>query len=102
MSPKEFEKTSPGKLDNISGRASAYVPDPLQLIDQLVAFPVINIPTAQQRLEMTYKGAQKAIEKLEKMGFISETTGQKRNRIYLAKPITDLLVTDDVADFISS
>jgi Fic family protein len=69
---------------------------PLQLVDPLFSFPAIDIPTAKERLNMTYKSAQKAVGKLEALGFLVETTGQQRNRIYIAKPILELLAADDI------
>ena len=70
---------------------------PLKLVDRLFGYPVINVPTAQTELGMTYKGAQRNVEKLEKLGMLAEATGNKRNRVYIAKPIIDILVTDDIA-----
>lgn len=72
---------------------------PLQLIDRLFEYPVIDIPKASELLGMTYRGAQMAVERLESLGFLTETTGQKRNRVYLATPVTLALKADEIPSF---
>ncbi|MDA1055534.1 MAG: Fic family protein [Planctomycetota bacterium] len=66
----------------------------LALVDSLFKFPVISINRAAKVLELSYKGAQKNVERLESEGFLVEVTGNQRNRQYLAKPITEILNAD--------
>lgn len=66
----------------------------LALVDSLFRSPVISINGAAQVLELSYKGAQKNVERLESEGFLVEVTGHQRNRQYLAKPITEILSAD--------
>lgn len=63
----------------------------LQLLDHLFNSPVITIPEAQERLGLSFNGAQKNIHKLETLGFLVETTGQERYRVFVARPVTNLL-----------
>jgi Fic family protein len=57
------------------------------LIDRLFINPVISIPQAAERLEVTYRSAKLNVEALEQEGILREITGQKRNRMYLAEEI---------------
>lgn len=66
----------------------------LALVDSLFKFPVISIKRAATVLELSYKGAQKNVERLESEGLLLEVTGNRRNRQYLAKPITEILNAD--------
>lgn len=63
----------------------------LQLLDHLFNSPVITIPEAQERFGLSFNGAQKNIHKLETLGFLVETTGQERYRVFVARPVTNLL-----------
>jgi predicted transcriptional regulator len=46
---------------------------------------------AAQRLDVAYTTAQRAIDKLVSLGILSRTTDAKRNRVYCARPILDVL-----------
>ncbi len=62
------------------------------LVDALFAAPVTTVNQAMETMGLaSYRGAQKNIEKLMEAGFLAEVTGQKRNKVYVAKPITELL-----------
>ena len=66
----------------------------LTLIDLLFQTPAISIPIARDKLGLSYRGAQLNVRKLEQMKFLSEATGFERNKIYVAKPILDILQSD--------
>lgn len=66
----------------------------LVLVDSLFQTPVISIPQAKSVLNMSFRGAKLNVEKLQAKGYLSEVTGQQRNRVYLAKPISDILSAD--------
>jgi len=74
------------KLQSDRGSASL-----LKLIDLLFHWPVVSINSTQRQLEMTYSGVQRNVQKLESAGIVEEITGKKRNRLYLARPILQLL-----------
>lgn len=69
----------------------------LQLLDRLFAVPVVSVNEASRLLEMSFQGAQKNITKLQELGFLVETTGQQRNRLFLAKPVVELLNEQPIA-----
>jgi len=62
-----------------------------QLIELICGRPVINAGVVQQSLNVTWDGANKAIQNLEKVGMLAEITGAKRNKLYVAKEILDIL-----------
>ncbi|QDU86885.1 Adenosine monophosphate-protein transferase SoFic [Pirellulimonas nuda] len=62
------------------------------LVDALFATPVTTVNQAMETMGLSsYRGAQKNVERLIQAGFLTEITGQRRNKVYVAKPITDLL-----------
>ncbi len=66
-------------------------PTSQQLIELICERPVINAGVVQKSLGVTWDGANKAIQNLEKVGMLTETTGAKRNKLYIAKEILDIL-----------
>jgi Fic family protein len=65
-------------------RASALL---LRLVDELFSYPAINANMAAASLGVTFPSAQANIDKLIAAGILVEATGQKRNRIYVAREI---------------
>lgn len=54
----------------------------LALIDHLFKHPIMDARTAEKLLQVTYATANTALSALEKAGFVTETTGRKRNRMF--------------------
>lgn len=69
-------------------RASALL---LQLVDDLFACPVITNAGASRRLSITPRSTQLNIEKLVAAGILKEATGRRRNRIYTAPRIIEII-----------
>jgi len=67
----------------------------LQLVDKLFEYPVITVPQAEKWLQVTTHTAQNNIDKLVKSGIIVETTGQKRNRLYIAPEIVESIEAEN-------
>jgi Fic family protein len=63
----------------------------LTLIDRLFEWPVLTVNDARDRLGLSYQGARKNVEKLVEHGILVEVSGNYRNRLYLARPITALM-----------
>jgi len=76
-----------------AARASAL---PLQLIDELFSYPAITISWAAKLLKVTHRSAQLTIEKLSQQGIMKESTGRRRNRIFLAPEIVKILEAQKV------
>ncbi len=62
----------------------------LQLVDELFVTPALTIAGAMEILDISKSAAARQIEKLESADILSEVTGQKRNRLYVAREIADL------------
>jgi len=63
----------------------------LSAADMLFETPYFSAYTLVNRCRITHPSAMKIIRRLEQMGYIREITGQKRNRIYLAPGIFEVL-----------
>ncbi len=61
------------------------------IIKQLAVNPYLSVKKVSESLNIAYTTAQRAIEKLEKMGVVSQTSEKKRDRIYCATQILTIL-----------
>ncbi len=64
---------------------------PAALVDQLAENPYWTIKRLAQRLEVAYTTAQRAMERLESLGILTETTDARRGRVYCATAILKIL-----------
>jgi Fic family protein len=64
---------------------------PLQVLDHLASNPFITIRGAAEKLGIAYTTAQRAIERLEKLKTLTQVGEGKRDRVYCAQPILDIL-----------
>ncbi len=71
-----------------SARASALL---LQLVDELFSYPAITIGQAAKRLKVTHRSAQLNVEKLVRMRILKEATGKRRNRVFVAPDIVQVI-----------
>jgi len=69
-------------------RASAL---PLKLVDVLFELPAVTIRMAQQQLDVTPRAAGMNVDKLIEAGILREITGKRRNRVFVAEGILNLL-----------
>ena len=53
--------------------------------------PYVSLRRARQALDCTSPTALKAISEIEQQGILREVTGSRRNRLYVARDILDLL-----------
>lgn len=63
----------------------------LGLIDLMFESPVVVPTEVAERLGVSHPTVMKCIRRLEEEGILVETTGQRRNRAYLARPVLDVL-----------
>ena len=70
------------------GRSSA---SPHKLIDALFRFPATTIGQAGRLLGVTPRGAKLNIEELVEQGILHEATGRRRNRVFTATEILDII-----------
>jgi Fic family protein len=72
-------------------QASRHGSSSLGLIDFLFHWPIVSVPDVAKKLDMSYPGAQKIVEKLAGSDILEEVTGRRRNRLYIAKEIIKIL-----------
>jgi Fic family protein len=63
----------------------------MTLIDRLFMHPAMTVGSAREVLSVTWRSAQKNVEKLVDAGILHEITGRARHRIYLAREIVGML-----------
>jgi len=63
----------------------------VELVELIFVKPVLNAKVAQESLKVTFPAAQKAIKALIEEGILAEITGGKRNKVYAAKKILEIL-----------
>jgi len=64
---------------------------PLKLIDILASNPYLTITKASQRLEVAYTTIERAIKKLENLSVVTKVGKAKRDRVYCASSILEIL-----------
>lgn len=63
----------------------------IQLLDKLPSHPVVTLQSAVDLLNVSKPTAIKAIDALEEVGILLETTGRKRDRVYAYQTYLDAL-----------
>ncbi len=61
------------------------------LVDQLAANPYLTIKGAAKWLDVAFTTAQRAVARLERLGIVTEVSHAKRDRVYCAKAVLDIL-----------
>ena len=64
---------------------------PLRLVDLAAANPFMTVKGAAEKLDVAFTTAQRAIEKLQKLGILKAVSDAKRHRVYCAKAILEIL-----------
>ena len=88
----DLRSTRDGWRERIQARSDAAA---WKVADILMAQPVIDSPTVQERLGIPVMSANRAIERLVKDRVLKEVTGRHRDRVYEAKEV--LLALDGFA-----
>jgi Fic family protein len=64
---------------------------PLRVVELLSANPFITTTGAARQLKLAFTTAQRAIERLERNNIVQQTTNAKRDRVYCAQALLDIL-----------
>ena len=64
---------------------------PLRIVDLLAANPFITATGIAKELGIAFTTAQRAIERLERVGIVKRATDAKRDRVYCAQSLLDIL-----------
>ena len=71
------------------GRTASRTPP--QLVELLAENPYWTINKVAQRLDVAFTTAQRAVEKLESLGILNQTSGSQRGRVFCATAIMSIL-----------
>ena len=85
----ELQKKYQQQLQKISVSAPVF-----QLLDMLFFNPFVSLPGISEYLKITWPTAKASVERLVKLGILEEVSGRKRNRIYCARELLDILAGD--------
>jgi DNA-binding MarR family transcriptional regulator len=61
------------------------------LVDRLAENPYCTVKRVAERLGVAYTTAQRAVERLESLSILTQTTDAKRDRVYCATAILKIL-----------
>ena len=64
---------------------------PFALVDRLAENPYWTVKRVAERLGIAYTTAQRAVERLESLSILTQTTDTKRDRVYCATAILEIL-----------
>ena len=62
-----------------------------QVIDHIFMQPVVMVKSVQEQLNVTFPAANKAIQVLAGENILTEITGRKRNKVYIAQDVLTIL-----------
>jgi len=65
-----------------------------QLLDMLFLNPFVSLPGISDFLKITWPTAKASVERLVKLGVLKEVSGRKRNRVYCAEELLNILAGD--------
>jgi Fic family protein len=88
-----------GRADRINGQLSAWRLEiagsssktTVLLLERLSANPFQTVRMAAREMGMAFTTVQRAMEKLESLSIVSEVSGRKRDRVYCAKALMEIL-----------
>lgn len=75
--------------EKLSGQAGTKVA--LQMLDRIAANPFLTPRGAEKELNLAYNTVMRAIMQLEKLKVLKEVSEAKRDRVYCAKPLLEIL-----------
>ena len=64
---------------------------PLRVVEMLSANPFVTTNGVARELKIAFTTAQRAIERLEGNGIVSQTSDARRNKVYCARTLLDIL-----------
>ncbi len=80
-----------GRLTSHAGATVAAI----HLLDLLPSNPIVTVPNATKLLGTTAPTARKAVEVLERIGVLRETSGRQRDRVYAYQAYLQALTADE-------
>jgi Fic family protein len=72
-------------------KAGVSSPQAIVLLDKLFSFPIVTVSEAKKLLNTSYETANSLVKRFEKTGILVETTGRRRNRVYVYTDFLDII-----------
>jgi Fic family protein len=63
----------------------------LQVAENLIGYPVIDVPTVRGMIGKTFEAANQAVARLVQSGHLREVTGRKMNRLFICDPVLQIM-----------
>ncbi|HEY3924272.1 MAG TPA: Fic/DOC family N-terminal domain-containing protein [Acidothermaceae bacterium] len=63
----------------------------LQIAENVIGYPVIDVATARSMTDKTYEAANQAIARLVEQGVLREATGRPVNRLFVCDPVLRII-----------
>jgi Fic family protein len=64
---------------------------PLRLLDLLAANPYVTVKGATGRMKVAFTTAQRAVDRLQTAGILTQVGDARRDRVYCARPLLEIL-----------
>lgn len=81
-------ETGQGWLETVRPRAGS---TGRKLLDVLVGQPAVTVAWVQQHLGVSNTAARRAVEQLATAGILAETSDRRRDRVFVARDVVDIL-----------
>lgn len=66
-----------------------------RIIDEIFLNPVLSIARLSRKWNMPFNSVKTGVSRLIKIGILDETTGKKRNKLFIAPKLMNLLIARD-------
>lgn len=63
----------------------------LEIVEKLIGWPVIDVPTARKMTGKSFEAANNAIARLVTEGVLTEITGRRVNRLFLCRGVVNII-----------
>ncbi len=73
-------------------------PTAIRLAERLLDVPYVSVSGISVQLEVSFPTAQRAVDALVQLGILEEVTGRRRNRIYVAHNVMDIVYGEVAPD----
>lgn len=88
------EKENEEKTQKLGTRSA----NALKVLNRMYDNPIIDAPTVKSVTGLSMASAYKLISEMERVGLLTEATGEKRGKIYLLKNYFDIFNREIVYD----
>jgi Fic family protein len=75
-----------GRLRDAGVRGSA-----LQIAENLIGYPVIDVPTAREMVGKSFEAANQAVSRLVRQGILREVTGRRQDRLFVCSEVVSII-----------